>query len=227
MENNNGKGIFYGVIGVATLVVAIIGATFAYFASTTQGGAGAAAANSADVKGKLTITQTGQYIAPDLIPASNATMLASFKQTGEANVNTGKCRGASAADHNANYGMCSYYSFKIANTADVPTTVYLSLTTDENTFEGTDFKYCVYEGTTTDKPAVHACGAVPAKTKSEQFTSVNLAATTGEKEYTIILYYEDNGDQTDKGSGRAYAATVSASTSDGTSQIVGYVASAG
>ena len=25
MENNNGKGIFYGVIGVATLIVAIIG----------------------------------------------------------------------------------------------------------------------------------------------------------------------------------------------------------
>lgn len=34
MENNNGKGIFYGVIGVATLVVAIIGATFAYFSAT-------------------------------------------------------------------------------------------------------------------------------------------------------------------------------------------------
>jgi len=35
MENNNGKGIFYGVIGVATLIVAIIGATFAYFTATT------------------------------------------------------------------------------------------------------------------------------------------------------------------------------------------------
>lgn len=35
MENkNNGKGIFYGVIGVATLIVAIIGATFAYFTAT-------------------------------------------------------------------------------------------------------------------------------------------------------------------------------------------------
>mgnify|MGYP003312611361 CR=1 FL=1 len=34
MENNNGRGIFYGVIGVATLVVAIIGATFAYFSAT-------------------------------------------------------------------------------------------------------------------------------------------------------------------------------------------------
>ena len=30
-ENNNGRGLFYGVIGVATLIVAIIGATFAYF----------------------------------------------------------------------------------------------------------------------------------------------------------------------------------------------------
>ena len=35
-NNNNGKGIFYGVIGVATLVVAIIGATFAYFAASTN-----------------------------------------------------------------------------------------------------------------------------------------------------------------------------------------------
>ena len=38
MENNNGKGIFYGVIGVATLIVAIIGATFAYFTATTRSG---------------------------------------------------------------------------------------------------------------------------------------------------------------------------------------------
>ena len=34
MENKNGQGIFYGVIGVATLVVAIIGATFAYFSAS-------------------------------------------------------------------------------------------------------------------------------------------------------------------------------------------------
>ena len=35
-ERNNGKGIFYGVIGVATLVVAIIGATFAYFTASAS-----------------------------------------------------------------------------------------------------------------------------------------------------------------------------------------------
>lgn len=33
---NNGKGIFYGVIGVATLIVAIIGATFAFFSAQEE-----------------------------------------------------------------------------------------------------------------------------------------------------------------------------------------------
>ena len=41
MEENNrkGPGVFYAVMGVATLVVAIIGATFAYFsaAATAEG----------------------------------------------------------------------------------------------------------------------------------------------------------------------------------------------
>lgn len=228
MENNNGKGIFYGVIGVATLVVAIIGATFAYFASTANGAAGAAAANSANVSGKLEVAQDGQYIAPDLIPADPATVLTSFGQPVPADpkkpANTDKCRGASEANHDGNYGMCSYYTFTIKNTADVATTVYLSLKTDTNTFQGTDFKYCVYEGTTTGTPT-QGCKAVP--TGEEQFTSVNLAALTGTKQYTMVLYYENtDADQTTDGSGKAYTGTVMASTSSGENKIVGYIAGA-
>ena len=223
MENNNGKGIFYGVIGVATLVVAIIGATFAYFASATQGNNGAAAANSANVSGTLEVAQDGQYVAPDLIPAAPATVLASFAQTGDATANTGKCRGASQANHDGNYGMCSYYTFTIKNTADVATTVYLSLKTDGNTFDG-NFKYCVYEGTTTTG-VTQACKVVP--TGEEQFTSVNLDAKTGTKQYTMILYYENTDtDQTTGGSGKAYTGTVMASTSSGENKIVGYIAGA-
>ena len=37
-RNENGRGIFYGVIGVATLVVAMIGATFAYFSAEATTG---------------------------------------------------------------------------------------------------------------------------------------------------------------------------------------------
>lgn len=223
MENNNGKGIFYGVIGVATLVVAIIGATFAYFASATQGNNGAAAANSAKVDGTLAITQDGQYIAPDLIPAGPKTVLASFGQTGDATANTGKCRGASAANKNGNYGMCSYYTFTVTNSSDVATTVYLSLKTDTNGFDNS-FKYCVYEGTTTDK-TTQACQSAPAEgAADQQFTSVSLAAGANQQ-YTMILYYENTDtDQTKAGAGKSYTGTVKASTSDGKNQIVGYIA---
>ena len=37
MENKRGQGIFLGIVGVATLVVAIIGATFAYFSASISG----------------------------------------------------------------------------------------------------------------------------------------------------------------------------------------------
>ena len=42
MEENNRKGtsVFYAVVGIATLVVAIIGATFAYFSASATSGAG-------------------------------------------------------------------------------------------------------------------------------------------------------------------------------------------
>lgn len=234
MENNNGKGIFYGVIGVATLVVAIIGATFAYFASATNGAAGAAAANSANVGEALKITEVKKYAAPDLIPASNAVMLASFAQpvpTDEKNpAKTDKCRGASAANKEGNYGMCSYYTFTIANNSDVATQVYLSLNTDTNSFakrnvaEGNsiqDLEYCVFKGDETT-PTAHACGAVP-DTK-EQFTTVSLASKANET-YTVVLYLKNaDADQTTTGSGKVYTGTVMASTSDGTNQIVGYIA---
>lgn len=35
MENRKGSGIFLGIVGVATLIIAIIGATFAYFSAST------------------------------------------------------------------------------------------------------------------------------------------------------------------------------------------------
>jgi len=59
-ENNNrkGPGVFYAVVGVATLVVAIIGATFAYFsASTGEVGGNVIGDETQNLKGSsLTLT---------------------------------------------------------------------------------------------------------------------------------------------------------------------------
>jgi len=52
---NNGKGIFYGVIGVATLIVAIIGATFAYFTASQTGGENEITGNAATISFTLLV----------------------------------------------------------------------------------------------------------------------------------------------------------------------------
>ena len=71
MENNNKRGIFYGVIGVATLVVAIIGATFAYF-TAAQDVANNITGNMATVSFGLDVEKvTTAGDTSGLIPMSN------------------------------------------------------------------------------------------------------------------------------------------------------------
>lgn len=41
MENRKGSGVFLGIVSIATLIVAIIGATFAYFSASTESNEGA------------------------------------------------------------------------------------------------------------------------------------------------------------------------------------------
>ena len=71
-QRNNGRGIFYGVIGVATLVVAIIGATFAYFTASASNNA-TITGNMATVKLSLSVekvTDVDEKLG-GMIPMSN------------------------------------------------------------------------------------------------------------------------------------------------------------
>ena len=70
-QKNNGRGIFYGVIGVATLVVAIIGATFAYFTATASNNI--ITGNMATVSLGLSVTKvtTVDVDKGGMIPMSN------------------------------------------------------------------------------------------------------------------------------------------------------------
>ena len=50
MEKEDKRGIFFGVIGVLTLIVAIIGASFAYFTINASSNKNAVTVNAATVK---------------------------------------------------------------------------------------------------------------------------------------------------------------------------------
>ena len=108
-ENNRGKGLFYGVIGVATLIVAIIGATFAWFTATATGD------KITTVKsGSLTINYTDSttMVATNLKPATEAQVKAAYAND--------KCaHTGDVADIQNKESVCSVYQFTVKNTGSL------------------------------------------------------------------------------------------------------------
>lgn len=226
MENNNGKGIFYGVIGVATLVVAIIGATFAYFASTANGAAGAAAANSVNLAGTIKLTDEVRDTRSNLIPTTKTIMEQSYVQTGNAGTSKGKCNGVSAADGTSIFDLCSTYQFTLKNDATVAQTVYVTFETVDNSF--TNLQYCIYEDVANKQVEKNptACKAVPAKGAASADNSFNVKIeASGSKTYTVVLFVnETTENQTTEDSGKAFTGTIHASTAGGGNNVTGVIA---
>lgn len=110
MEENNrkGTGFFYGVIGVATLVVAIIGATFAYFTATAE--------DKDTIKGEaantglsLEVTHISTDATAGLIPLNTTDLQKGV--TGDA---AATAENKSCLDKNGNT-ICQVYSVKVIN----------------------------------------------------------------------------------------------------------------
>ena len=77
MERNNGQTIFLSVIGIATLLVAIIGATFAYFTTTING---------TDSRATITTAKIGSVGFTTTSPSSNENILPGWVGHGTASV---------------------------------------------------------------------------------------------------------------------------------------------
>lgn len=224
MDNNKSRGIFLGVLSVATLIVSIIGATFAYFVASASGNTGNVQAGAANVAGTLTLSETVDY-RQNMIPVTETIMKTSYKRTGtEKGTGTGRCEGYSAAGGNTVYNLCSIYQFTVSNTASIAQTIYASLTANSNTF--TNLKYCIFEGEAgaSDTEKV-ACRNMPAKgtTDSNIFSEV-IPATNGTHTYTLVMYInETTEDQTAADSGKAFTGTISITSSDGTNKMTGAI----
>ena len=222
MEENKSKGIFLGVVGVATLIVSIIGATFAYFVANASGNTGKVQAGAANVAGTLTLTETVDY-RQNMIPVTEEIMKTSYKRTEAATgTGTGRCEGYSAAGGNTVYNLCSIYQFTVSNTASIAQTIYASLTANTNTF--TNLKYCIFEGEAgTSDTAKVACRNMPTagNTDSNIFSEF-IPATTGTRTYTLVMYInETTKDQTSADSGKAFTGTISITSADGSNYMTG------
>lgn len=222
MDNNKSRGIFLGVLSVATLIVSIIGATFAYFVASANGNENAVQAGTANVAGTLTLTETVDY-RQNMIPVTETLMKTSYKRTEAATgTGTGRCEGYSAAGGNTVYNLCSIYQFTVSNSATIAQTIYASLTANTNTFA--NLKYCIFEGEagTSDTEKV-ACRNMPAEksTDSNVFSEL-IPATTGTHTYTLVMYInETSEDQTTADSGKTFTGTISITSGDGSNYMTG------
>ncbi|MBQ6494890.1 MAG: hypothetical protein IJI98_08360 [Methanosphaera sp.] len=116
-RNKNGRGIFYGVIGVATLVVAIIGATFAYFTATVSSNGNEITGNAASVSFGLTVTraETTDQTNGGLIPMSNSMVQSAVFGGGKPSVGAG-ANNVACVDDNGN-SVCQIYKVRVTNTS--------------------------------------------------------------------------------------------------------------
>ena len=178
-ENRKGPGVFYAVVGVATLVVAIIGATFAYFSASVSPdeNSDAITGGTSDIgAGTITLTVNkvnlgGTATSKDLVPA----VISTADTTGINAATAKKCE-------EGGYTGCHVYEITAESEQTISSAdLLLTLSTDATT--GTNWKYVVYQGTAT------AATGITTNTAAFPASSVDILSTPGLTAATPVTYY--------------------------------------
>lgn len=185
-QNNNGRGVFYGVIGVATLVVAIIGATFAYFSASTNSNVDAVSAASSSIQ-NLTLTDDS-LIRSNLIPVLTSGVNADKFPTVLGFVKTGNNQSCIDLDGNE---ICSMYTFEVTNPNAQAQYAYFTLNVNTNEF--TNLMFAVFKGKPADgtgysnvngtatADTARSAGANALVVSATNLKSITTGSTTGAK----------------------------------------------
>lgn len=206
-DNRKGPGFFYGVIGVATLVVAIIGATFAYFTATAN--------NTTTIQGEaantglsLEVTQLSTGATAGLIPLNETDL-----QKGITGDTAATAENKSCLDKNNNT-ICQVYSIKVTNegtaTAAITGKLNLQPVTGETTSTFTNLKWQLLEDATTVATDATSYGT------GENNIATNLSLTAGNSETLYIVIWIDNLNESQNEADKGYFnGTVSFDSAEG------------
>ena len=237
--NRKGPGVFYAVVGVATLVVAIIGATFAYFsaADTDETITGTTAAAGGIELTVTPLTSTGENMVP-LNVIKNQGTSDTVEQLAPA-------LKASCVDANSN-NVCQIYKINIKNksttsTISVQGTLTLSNTDNKNTanlyWKLLDADYSngtaptwstnVQQGTAGDLTVGgNSVATVGGSTGTGGAKSTNVMAKEADEDYYVMVWLEEMGtpQETQDAAGK-FKGTVSFTAVDANGNPTGITAS--
>jgi hypothetical protein len=202
---NNGKGIFYGVIGVATLIVAIIGATFAYFT--------ASASNDNTITG--TAAQAGLNLSVTLASTDATGTMVPQLGTAIQKAVTGT-NSKSCIDGNGNT-VCKVYTITISNTGSSATVLYGQLGFAYTDGSFADLKWGLGK-TATDTTDLAATASVTTPTQGNFVNGVHLQAAgedgASATYYVVVWIEETNAAQNETDAG-TFTGTVSFNSAAG------------
>ena len=235
MENKKGSGIFLGVVSVATLVVAIIGATFAYFSASVSSNEGAIGATAYEFDVKVTnikMIQPGDVNSlGGIIPMNVNTQVSGKGMLLYAlNDATQKC-----VDTN-NYQVCALYEATLSNGGSQDVTLNLAVMTDTNEAGsgGEAFSDLTFQALTENTGTYSLNGTAktlktaPGESVDIENVSITIPEKTPEYKHYFVVYLneprnnEDTGEKDQsKQMGAKYTGSLVYTTSQGGNRLTG------
>lgn len=136
MENSKGRGIFLGVVSVATLIVAIIGATFAWFSASVGSGENDVNLTAYQFDAKLTVERvfpTAENASKKIIPFVPDKVLREGQGDQTNNMNYALNEATNKCVDSSGYLVCSLYKITVTNNGSDAIELDGSVTTIETT----------------------------------------------------------------------------------------------
>lgn len=136
MENSKGRGIFLGVVSVATLIVAIIGATFAWFSASVGTGENDVNLTAYQFDAKLTVERvfpTAENASKKIIPFVPDKVLREGQGDQTNNMNYALNEATNKCVDSSGYLVCSLYKITVTNNGSDAIELDGTVTTIETT----------------------------------------------------------------------------------------------
>lgn len=248
MNGEDKRGIFFGVVGVLTLIVAIIGATLAYFSINAQSDENALIVQAASVQ--IVYEDGNKLNVNNLIPSRNNIAMATYsrwlsKESDDEGTEYKKC-----VDDNNNV-VCGVYEFTLTNNgtnpAEITARVVPTVATGDDgqplTKQFTNLKYTLYDITEvavnedestgrvgerigTGTPIQDENGQTVGSVTYTEFKILPTAATINgngtTKVYRLFIWLDEAGEANNVEQGASFQGTVYIDVA-GTQNITGTV----
>ena len=223
-DNKKGNGIFLGIVGVATLIVAIIGASFAYFSAQASSAEGAVNLTAYEFNASLSMREVYSSNAK-LIPVDPDGEVANAITPNDTNL-LYALNVAKSCNDTAGYRICALYEVTVENGGATPLTLAGNIVTTSN--EAADQNHSAFSNLTyspvTKSGETYSIGTATTMNQTVDGTTsigtINVPANDSVVTY-VLIYLNENGDQSAEMGATYTGKIVYASTAGTGSQLTG------